>query len=172
MSITFENYSSYFKKAVEPVENQFMLEIYKRVKSEKDVNGNMRVSNNITNARRFETLGTTSFGIISLINGKRMKAGVLHEDCKHDSVYIFDLEGVILSLFMSKLDGKPVEVKTSVKCLFCDSAFTQQNILQKAVLFNRVNTILLSEPFSCGRIIVDNNKIQYRGEDREFIKKE
>lgn len=59
---------------------------------------NVRISST-KNPRKFETLGTTSFGLISLITSKRIKSGVLHEDCEHKEVYIFDLEGTIISLF-------------------------------------------------------------------------
>ena len=68
-----------------------------------NISQGVRANNTLSNP------GTTSFGIVSLITGKRIRAGVLHEDCRHPrKIYIFDLEGLLLSLFRYSKEGAMV----------------------------------------------------------------
>jgi hypothetical protein len=63
---------------------------------------------------------------VSLITGKRIRSGVLHQDCRHlaKNIYIFDFEGLLLSLYKHINNKNVVEAKKSVKCIYCPSEFT------------------------------------------------
>ena len=90
------------------------------------------------------SLESGSINIVSLISGRRMTSGVVHKDCKHSNVFIFDLEGMVLGLHKHSLKGveKPASL-SEVKCLFCPSKFTTQNLVESAILFSRVAEMLL-----------------------------
>lgn len=57
-----------------------------------------------------------------------MRSGVIHQDCRHLEIYIFDLEELILSLFeYTKKETGVLVIPTikEVQCIYCSNSFTK-----------------------------------------------
>jgi hypothetical protein len=89
-----------------------------------------------------------------------MRSGVIHQDCRHLEIYIFDLEELILSLFQyTKKETGVLVIPTikEVQCIYCSNSFTKQNILEKAMFCTKIGEIISQEPFYCGKLYFHNN---------------